>query len=144
MIARVASERLTPEARAAIRDLLHPDDTLPDVADWADHEGHEVYPGAPPGTTSTSRSARPTTPTAATPAARDNVVHQIAHYRSILADRSKPKTDRQRALLFLVHFVEDVHQPLHVGENRRPRREPNAGPLRRVAARTSTSSGIPA
>ena len=117
VIARVASERLTPAARAAVRDLLHPDDTLPDIADWADHEGHEVYPGSSPwhfvNIAIDERhyrdgrdASRPT-----------NVVHQIDRYRSILADRSKPKTERQRALLFLVHFVSDVHQPLHVGDN---------------------------
>ena len=118
VIARVASERLTPEARAAIRGLLHPDDTLADIADWADHEGHEVYPGSAPwhfvnisihdAHYADGRDAdRPT-----------NVVHQIAHYRAILKDQSQPKATRSRALLFLVHFVADVHQPLHVGDNR--------------------------
>ena len=117
VIAKVASERLTPEARAAIRDLLHPDDTLADIADWADHEGHEVYPGSAPwhyvnisirdAHYADGRDAgRPT-----------NVVHQIDHYRQILADPKKPKAERSRALLFLVHFVSDVHQPLHVGDN---------------------------
>ena len=118
VIAKVASERLTPEARAAIRDLLHPDDTLADIADWADHEGHDVYPGSAPwhyvnisihdAHYADGRDAGRST----------NVVHQIAHYRAILSDHSKPKAERSRALLFLVHFVEDVHQPLHVGDNR--------------------------
>ncbi len=118
VIARVAVERLTPAARAGVRDLLHPDDTLADIADWADHEGHEVYPRSAPwhyvnipiGSahyTDGRDAERP-----------DNVVHQIARYRQLLADRSTPKPERQRALLFLVHFVSDVHQPLHVGDNR--------------------------
>ena len=118
VIAQVASERLTPEARAAIAELLHPDDTLPDVADWADHEGHEVYPRSAPWhyvnipiESAHYRDGRD----AARP---DNVVHQIGRYRQILADRTKPKPERSRALLFLVHFVSDVHQPLHVGDNR--------------------------
>lgn len=33
----------------------------------------------------------------------------------VLADRSAPKEDRARALRFLIHFVEDAHQPMHAG-----------------------------
>ncbi len=118
VIARVAAERLTPEARAAIRDLLHPDDTLPDIADWADHEGHEVYPGSSPwhyANISIQDAHYADGRDAARP---DNVVHQIDRYRKILLDHSRPKPERQRALLFFVHFIADVHQPLHIGENR--------------------------
>src|SRR5262249_40416753 len=35
----------------------------------------------------------------------------------LLTDRHAPRRERQRALLFLVHLIEDVHQPLHVGDN---------------------------
>ena len=42
--ARIAEARLTPAARAAIRDLLLEGDTLVTVANWADHEGHDVEP----------------------------------------------------------------------------------------------------
>ena len=118
VIARVASERLTAEARAAIRELLHPDDTLPDIADWADHEGHEVFPRSAPWHYTNIAIGEAHYTDGRDSHRADNVVHQIAHYREILADRSTPKTDRQTALLFLVHFVADVHQPLHVGDNR--------------------------
>ncbi len=72
----------------------------------------------------------------------DNVVVKIKQYRKILADKSKPKQDRQRALLFLVHFVEDIHQPLHVGDNgdqgaTTPRSSSS------TKGRTFTGSGIP-
>ena len=42
------------------------------------------------------------------------------HFHKVLADHRAPKNRERwrRALLFLVHFVEDVHQPLHVGDNR--------------------------
>ena len=116
VIARAAEERLTPAARAAIKELLHPGDTLPGVADWADHDGHDAVPG----------SAKwhfinvPISDARFDPRLiRDdnNVVVKIKQYRKVLLDRSKPKQDRQRALLFLVHFIEDIHQPLHVGDN---------------------------
>ena len=117
VIARVALERLTPEARAAIKDLLHPGDTLFDIAPWADHEGHDVFPGSAPWhyvnipiTDARYRDGRDAR-------RADNVVHKIEHYRQVLADRKASHQDRQTALLFLVHFVADVHQPLHVGDN---------------------------
>ena len=34
----------------------------------------------------------------------------------VLLDRRAPKAERTRALLFFVHLVEDVHQPLHLAK----------------------------
>jgi hypothetical protein len=116
VIAKVAEERLTPAAKAAIKELLLPGDTLPDVANWADKEGHDAVPDSanwhyinvPVGDKKFDPKLI---------RRDDNVVVQIKHFRKVLADKSKPKQDRQRALLFLVHFVSDIHQPLHVGDN---------------------------
>src|SRR5260370_1113032 len=37
----------------------------------------------------------------------------------VLADRTRPSSDRVEALKFLIHFVADLHQPLHaIGEAR--------------------------
>jgi hypothetical protein len=44
-----------------------------------------------------------------------DVLFAIARFRSELANRSLPTRERAAALKFLVHFVVDVHQPLHVG-----------------------------
>jgi hypothetical protein len=117
VIARVAEARLSPAAKAAIKELLIPPDTLPDIADWADKEGHDAVPGSarwhfinvPIGDARFDpRLIRD----------ENNVVVKIKQYRKVLSDRSKPKRERQRALLFLVHFISDIHQPLHVGDNR--------------------------
>jgi nuclease S1 len=114
---RVAEGRLTPEARAAIRGLLHEGDTLVELANWADHEGHDAVPGS----AAWHYVNVPITATRYDP--RDCpggncVVARIKHFRNVLADPRAPLRERQRALLFLVHLVEDVHQPLHVGDNR--------------------------
>jgi hypothetical protein len=45
------------------------------------------------------------------------VTGQIERDRAILADRSQPDYERVQALAFLVHFVGDVHMPLHSGDN---------------------------
>lgn len=41
---------------------------------------------------------------------------QIVRDAKLLADRRIPTADRVRALAFLIHFVGDLHQPLHAGE----------------------------
>jgi hypothetical protein len=113
---RIAEERLTPAARAAVRGLLHEGDGLVDVANWADHEGHEAVPNSAPW----HYVNVPITATAYDPRSCSGgncVVARIAHFRSVLADRDAPRRERQRALLFLVHLIEDVHQPLHVGDH---------------------------
>ena len=46
----------------------------------------------------------------------DCVTAQIPRQQAILADRTRPAHERLQALAFLVHFVGDLHQPLHVGE----------------------------
>ena len=41
---------------------------------------------------------------------------QITRNAKLLADRSVPPRERLMALAFLVHFVGDLHQPLHAGD----------------------------
>jgi hypothetical protein len=114
--ARLAEARLTPAARAAVRELLHKGDTLVDIANWADDEGHDAVPGSAPWHYVNVPITAPRYDPRYCPGG-DCVVARIKHFRSVLADRRAPLRDRQRALLFLVHLVGDVHQPLHVGDN---------------------------
>jgi hypothetical protein len=46
------------------------------------------------------------------------VVAAIEHYEKVLADPSQAKVKRRRALIFVVHLIGDVHQPLHAGYRR--------------------------
>ncbi len=117
VIARAVEQRLTPEAKKAIRELLLEGDTLASVADWADHDGYDAVPGSGPWhyvnvpITEGAYTARFAGIKGA------GVVEKIKHFAKVLGDRSEPIRERRRALLFLVHFVGDVHQPLHVGDN---------------------------
>jgi len=113
---RVAESRLTPEARAAIRELLNEGDTLAGIANWADHEGHDVVPRSSPWHYVNVPLDAPRYESRYC-ADENCVVGKIKHYQSVLSDRRPPRRERQLALLFLVHFIEDVHQPLHVGDN---------------------------
>lgn len=115
IIADIAWRELSPEAQAEIKALLG-EASLPEVASWADvvrrEAGYEWsgplhYVNMPPDA-------------AAYDPARDlppegNVVSAIDRFAAELKDRSLPAKQRGEALMFLVHFVGDLHQPLHGG-----------------------------
>ncbi|MFO0874675.1 MAG: S1/P1 nuclease [Phycisphaerales bacterium] len=63
--------------------------------------------GAPPAATAESIHAPD-------PATTSCVLQAIETYSALARDRSQPAEVRAAALRFLVHFVGDVHQPLHV------------------------------
>jgi hypothetical protein len=41
------------------------------------------------------------------------VIDAIEQQAKVLADKTQPREKRQEALKFVVHFVGDLHQPLH-------------------------------
>jgi len=45
---------------------------------------------------------------------RDCVVEAIRRFGAVLSDIDRPVEERREALFFLVHFVHDLHHPLHV------------------------------
>jgi hypothetical protein len=49
--------------------------------------------------------------------ARDCIVHKIEQFSAELSDSKTPPMEQLRALQYLLHFVADVHQPLHAGED---------------------------
>ncbi len=117
VITRLAEPRLTPKAAAAIRGLLNPGDELVDVCNWADHEGRDVEPRSSPWHyINIPIDADRYDPKLE---GRDgSVVTKIKDFRKVLADPKTSRKDRQVALLFLIHLIEDVHNPLHVGDNK--------------------------
>jgi hypothetical protein len=110
----VVENHLTPAAAAAIRDLLEPGETLADASLWADEHRRDV-----PGSGAWHYVNVPITEAhydARFCASTGCVVSKIEEMRSTLRDASSTRADKQQALRFLVHFVEDLHQPLHVGD----------------------------
>lgn len=116
IIALVAETRLQPRARAAIADLLG-EDGLADAAVWADG-----VKAARPDTASWHYVDIPVEATRYDPE-RDCgegncLVAQIERWQAVLSDPRSPPTERSDAVKFLVHFVGDLHQPLHCADNR--------------------------
>jgi len=61
----------------------------------------------------------------------NDVIGAIERFKKVLADTKADKQDRKEALLFLVHFVGDMHQPLHTG-NREDDRGGNQQPIESI------------
>lgn len=118
IVARIAASELTPKASAAVADLL----------------GGEALPGMVTASTYADEirpSRRETAPwhyvnieidSNGYDAERDCpedacVVAQIEREENIVGDTSISKPIRAEALRFLIHFVGDLHQPLHCADN---------------------------
>ncbi|MEJ6743451.1 MAG: S1/P1 nuclease [Porticoccaceae bacterium] len=46
---------------------------------------------------------------------KGDILYALARFEAELSDNALSQSQRRQALAFLVHFVADVHQPLHVG-----------------------------
>lgn len=118
-VAALAQERLSPKALLAVRELLadEPEASLPSVAVWAD----EVREGLPEYRWTVPLHWVNFVPGQCTYQRERNcgdglcVVGAIERFRGELTDLSLPRERRATALKFLVHFVGDIHQPLHAG-----------------------------
>ena len=113
---RITEARLTPAARAAVAALLEPGETILVASTWADEHRREIPESAPWHYVNVPITEPRYDPKFAAPGGC--VVMKIDELKVYLADTSKPRADRQRALRFLIHFLQDMHQPVHVGDRR--------------------------
>src|SRR6478672_10219234 len=111
LIARIAAEQLTPAARARVLALLGPDKTLRSVASWADEVRRSRAESAPwhfidiQITDSHLDMARDCPK-------NDCVIAKIADFQKVLRDAAATPGEQREALMFIIHFVGDMHQPL--------------------------------
>jgi len=112
-VGRVAERHVAPETAREVAALLGPE-RLAYVGTWADDIRSDPawakaetwhYVTIPTGQTyATSKKEE-----------KGDVLEAIARFERVLADRTAPRLERQQALKWLVHFVGDIHQPMHVG-----------------------------
>lgn len=120
LVADLADAGLTPHARAQVDSLLagEREPTLAGIANWADQlrehdpdlgrrsaRWHYVNIGESGCTYEAARDCP----------GGDCVVEAIRAQAAILADPARPVAARRQALKFVVHFVGDIHQPMHAG-----------------------------
>ncbi len=113
--AKLAESRLSPQARALVRELLEPGESLADASTWADENSREI-----PGSASWHYVNVPVSHDHYSP--RDCrpsgcVVSKIGEFRAVLLDPRASRAKKRIALRFLVHLIEDVHQPMHVADH---------------------------
>lgn len=113
IVAQIAQDKLSPNAVKAIAKII-PGQDLASVANWADsikskpewvhtkswhfvdiadHDDYETAEHAPDG----------------------DIITAITESVETLKSTSSSAEDKSNALKFIVHFVGDIHQPLHVG-----------------------------
>lgn len=121
VVAELAAAQLTPATRAQVNELLASEHarTMADIASWADQLRDDPTQAALGKATAplhyvNMHGSCVFRPSEDCPDGKC-VVHAISHYQAILGDRSLPVAERAQALNFVVHFVGDVHQPLHAG-----------------------------
>jgi len=127
-VAAIAYRNVTPQVRAAIRRMLAesgplldtpqcPTGTIEQASVWADcvKKLGDRFRYAYAWHFQDVNICRPFD--LKTPCKDGNCVSaQIERDVRILKDRHASKQDRIQALVFLIHFVGDLHQPLHAGE----------------------------
>jgi hypothetical protein len=113
VVARLAEDRLSPAARAAVADLLHGED-LADVSSWADLIRGTRRSTGPWHFVNIPIDARRYDPARDCP--RSCIVSALDEQRRILRDSSAGAVERAEALKYVVHFIGDLHQPLHVAD----------------------------
>ncbi|EWC45905.1 hypothetical protein DRE_04912 [Drechslerella stenobrocha 248] len=120
-VALLASRHLLPETASFVRSLLYRDQTIMDAAVWADRYAH-----VPLGRYSKGWhyiDARDEPPTSCgiqynRDCGDDGgkggcVVSALVNMTSRLQDDTLPWPQRAQALRFVLHFLGDIHQPLH-------------------------------
>jgi nuclease S1 len=117
IVAELAERQLTPRTRAAIRDLLDDEPTphIAAIAAWADQvRDLPTYRKTARLHFINFNRADPCHYTAERDCPDGQcIVAAIAHYRQILRNPAASPKARREALKFVVHFVSDIHQPLH-------------------------------
>jgi len=116
LVVRIAEGLMTPAAKAQVAATLMPGESLEDLASWADEvrrtrrdteEWH--YVDVP--RTSAGLDMKRDCPKG------NCVAGKVSDFRKAWRDPSVSAESRREALLFLAHFVGDLHQPLHCEDN---------------------------
>jgi S1/P1 Nuclease len=128
IVGAIAEGRLTPSARAVVDELLK-GHSLASISSWADqvrrtrpdtYNWHFVDIPLASARYDAQRDCRPS-------AKGDCVVAAINRGVAALRDARVTGPERVQALMFLVHFVGDIHQPLHASEGRTAAGAPDRG-----------------
>ena len=118
VIAKLAERKLNPRAKAAVKALLEEGEAMADASTWPDEHlrnlpktGWWHYVDVPLDEPKYDAKFAGNVPE------KGCIVDKINEFKKTIKDTSKPVEERRRALRFLIHFIGDLHMPLHVGDN---------------------------
>jgi len=116
LVGRIAQTLLTPDAEARVEATLLPGESIASMASWADdvrpaRKETENWHFIDIEITGSGLNMGRDCPRG------DCVLAKIAEFRKTWRDPKASPVDRREALLFLIHFVGDMHQPLHCADN---------------------------
>lgn len=117
VVAEIAERGLSPNVAAQIRGMNF-SSPLREIASLPDDWRAEETKGLRPGDTGPLHYSNIPNDQATFDRARDCkddqcVVAAIEKYTAILKDKAQPRDKRREALIYIVHFVGDLHQPMH-------------------------------
>lgn len=113
VVGHIAAHFICPDARLELQALM-PDYSLAEAGVWADRiRGDPAWDRARPWHYINVPDGMPIAD--AKRRSAGDVLYAIEYFNVQLADMSLDDEQRAQALKFLVHFVADIHQPLHVG-----------------------------
>jgi hypothetical protein len=113
IVAQIAEDQLTLQAKKAVEKLL-PGQSLAAVSNWADSIKSKPewvqtkswhFVSIPDDETYETSEHHPA----------GDIITAITDMVSVLKSPSFSELNKQQALMFIVHLVGDIHQPLHVG-----------------------------
>ena len=118
VISRIAEKHLNAKAKAAVAGLLEQGESIADASTWADEHRRELpktapwhYVDVPLGELRYDSRFSGDSPD------KGCIVDKIAEFRRVVRNEQRPVEERRFALRFLIHLIEDLHMPLHVGDN---------------------------
>ncbi|PYQ25910.1 MAG: hypothetical protein DMF56_26265 [Acidobacteria bacterium] len=117
IVAELAERGLSPNVAAQVRQLNF-GAPLRDVASLPDEWRAEETKGNRPGNTGSLHFANTPNELLTFDRARDCkddqcIIAGIEKYVAVLKDRTQPNDKRREALIFVVHLIGDLHQPMH-------------------------------
>jgi hypothetical protein len=118
IVTDLAERHLSPGASQQVRALLalEEETTLDEVTSWADAYRPSHRETGPWHFVDIPLAA-PAFDDSRDCAGGNCVVDRIVSFSHVLADKTETPAKRLQALKFIVHFVADVHQPLHCEDN---------------------------
>ncbi len=118
VVARIAARELTPSARAQVEALLHGPaaDRMAAVASVPDWLGRAL-PDTKPWHYVNIELSSPGYDAGRDCPSGDCIVAAIARFEDVLRDRHAAKSARAEALMWLIHLLGDLHQPLHCADD---------------------------